>query len=178
MTGPEGALGQPGQLGDPGFTGASGVPGTRGQTGATGITGQPGDRGQQGQRGQSGSPGISIYWLTIIIIVVSSCVFLLQNVDMPLASALTINCHTGLCFYDSAEYRVQADMRDFSTLAFLSHSVNLLVIVKFVWLSLSGTICHSTSRLQNLCLSSAVASRLISLSAAFRDTLTVVVPEK
>ena len=42
----------------------------------------------------------------------------------------------------------------------------------------SETICHSTSRLQNLCLSSAVASRLISLSAAFRDTLTVVVPEK
>ena len=42
----------------------------------------------------------------------------------------------------------------------------------------SGTICHSTSRLQNLCLSSAVASRLISLGAAFRDTLTVVVPEK
>ena len=41
-----------------------------------------------------------------------------------------------------------------------------------------GTICHSTSRLQNLCLSSAVASRLISLGAAFRDTLTVVVPEK
>ena len=37
-----------------------------------------------------------------------------------------------------------------------------------------------TSRLQNLCLllSSAVASRLISLGAAFRDTLTVVVPEK
>ena len=30
---------------------------------------------------------------------------------------------------------------------------------------------------QNLCLSSAVASRLISLGAAFRDTLTVVVPE-
>ena len=42
----------------------------------------------------------------------------------------------------------------------------------------SGTICHSTSRLQNLGLSSAVASRLISLGAAFRDTLTVVVPEK
>ena len=42
----------------------------------------------------------------------------------------------------------------------------------------SGTICHSTSRLQNLCLSSAVASRLISLGAAFRDTLVVVVPEK
>ena len=42
----------------------------------------------------------------------------------------------------------------------------------------SGTICHSTSRLQNLCLSSAFASRLISLGAAFRDTLTVVVPEK
>ena len=42
----------------------------------------------------------------------------------------------------------------------------------------SGTICHSTSRLQNLCLASAVASRLISLGAAFRDTLTVVVPEK
>ena len=40
----------------------------------------------------------------------------------------------------------------------------------------SGTIC--TSRLQNLCLSSAVASRLISLGAAFRDTLTVVAPEK
>ena len=33
-------------------------------------------------------------------------------------------------------------------------------------------------RLQNLGLSSAVASRLISLGAAFRDTLTVVVPEK
>ena len=30
----------------------------------------------------------------------------------------------------------------------------------------------------NLCLSSAVASRLISLGAAFYDTLTVVVPEK
>ena len=43
----------------------------------------------------------------------------------------------------------------------------------------SGTICHSTSRLQNLCLSSAVPSRLISLGAAFRHTLiTVVVPEK
>jgi len=42
----------------------------------------------------------------------------------------------------------------------------------------SGMICHSTSRLQNLCLSSAVASRLISLGAAFCDTLTVVVPEK
>jgi len=42
----------------------------------------------------------------------------------------------------------------------------------------SGTSCHSTSRLQNLCLSSAVASRLISLNAAFRDTLTVVVPGK
>ena len=37
---------------------------------------------------------------------------------------------------------------------------------------------HLTSRLQNLCLSSAVAARLISLGAAFRDTLTVVVPEK
>ena len=36
----------------------------------------------------------------------------------------------------------------------------------------------TTSRLQNLCLSSAVASRLISIGAAFRDTLTVVVPEK
>ena len=45
-------------------------------------------------------------------------------------------------------------------------------------LLVSGTICHSTSRLQTLCLSSAVASRLISLGAAFRDTLTVVVPEK
>jgi len=32
----------------------------------------------------------------------------------------------------------------------------------------SGMICHSTSRLQNLCLSSAVASRLISLGACFR----------
>jgi len=42
----------------------------------------------------------------------------------------------------------------------------------------SGTICHSKSRLQNLCLSSAVASRLISLGAAFRDTLTFVVPKK
>ena len=42
----------------------------------------------------------------------------------------------------------------------------------------SGTICRSTSRLQNLCLSSTVASRLISLSAAFCDILTVVVPEK
>ena len=41
----------------------------------------------------------------------------------------------------------------------------------------SGTICHSTSRLQNLCLSSSVASRLISLSAAFCHILTVVVPE-
>ena len=30
----------------------------------------------------------------------------------------------------------------------------------------------------NLCLSSAVASRFISLGAAFRDTHTVVVPEK
>ena len=42
----------------------------------------------------------------------------------------------------------------------------------------SGTICRSTSRLQNLCLSSAVTSRLISLGTAFRDTLTVVVPGK
>jgi len=45
-------------------------------------------------------------------------------------------------------------------------------------LLVSGTICHSTSRLQNVCLSSAVTSRLISLCAAFRDTLTVVVPKK
>ena len=43
---------------------------------------------------------------------------------------------------------------------------------------LSGTICYSTSPLQNLCPSFAVALRLISLSAAFRDTLTVVVPER
>ena len=42
----------------------------------------------------------------------------------------------------------------------------------------SGTICHRTSLLQNLCLSSAVTLRLISLGAAFRDTLTVVMPEK
>ena len=46
----------------------------------------------------------------------------------------------------------------------------------FVYHARRYTICHSTSRLQNLCLSSAVASRLISLSAAFTTPLLLSCP--
>ena len=96
--------------------------------------------------------------------VFTSAVFLLNNTGITRADHVSIIlCNSRVCIiWLCAELGCQPS------------ATGLFRLLPLV----SGTICHSTSRLQNLCLSSAVASRLISLGAAFRDTFTVVVPEK
>ena len=69
-------------------------------------------------------------------------------------------------------------LRSASSPSLIVRGTRLSTVGDRAFLVAASLVWNDLSRLQNLCLSYAVTSRLISLGAAFRDTLTVVVPEK